>query len=516
MLRHGIYYFHARINKNKTQHLRYKSGLIRKSLKTGNYREAVHKARILWLKYNMTKDEISMTEHDTYEAEIQYEANLYSRGKELHGVYNELDENDINLIDEFFAQEFGSSNYSKKFDEEAFQHYTDKNISSSLISNDAHHISTTVNIAPKPLHDFIDQYIHDCQYVYGNWKINSHAKFSQELQFFQWCMDGCHMHEITIDKIKSNYISKLSRFPAHLHRYKQLKDKDGKLFSIDKVLKITERDNLTKLSNKTIKGKITTVKAFIKWCVSHEYLNDNVLKAFAFTNTIKEETNERQPFDNDDLISLFNRPEFYNGLYHYKYAFRHWCLLIALYTGMRANEICQLKIKNIIKDKNTDIECFVITDEDDDQSVKNKSSKRIIPIHKTLIKLGFLNYVNHHRKTRKNNDLLFVQLSRHSGKGNYTQKLLKWFNEKYIYETGVKKRSNSQRVMKSFHSFRHTFIDYEKQHRLDREILEQVVGHVGGRTAHDGYQKKFGIQAMKKELDKVKFDINTENFKVWR
>ncbi|PCI01515.1 MAG: hypothetical protein COB76_01210 [Alphaproteobacteria bacterium] len=72
---------------------------------------------------------------------------------------------------------------------------------------------------------------------------------------------------------------------------------------------------------------------------------------------------------------------------------------------------------------------------------------------------------------------------------------MKWFNQKYIFETFVKKESDKGKVLKSFHSFRHTFINYEKQKRLDREILEEVVGHSSGKTVHDDYQKGFSIQA---------------------
>lgn len=510
LLRNGIYYFHHRISKNNTRQKHYKSNFIRRSLKTGNYREAIHKARILWLKYNMSENEVLKPE--AYEADIKKRADMYSRGKELHRIYDDLDKNDLNIIDEFFAQEFGTSGHTVEYDREAFQLYAETNTQPIHTINQP----TVSRTESKPLRHYIDEYIYECQYTYKNWKVGSHGKFSSELYFFCWCMDECPINDVSIDKLKSQYINILSHLPAHIHRYKELKDKDGQLKPIEKIIKYTEKNKLPKLTNTTIKGKLTTVQSFIKWCVTHEYLPDNITKSFAFTRKIKKENNKRHSFNDEDLKKLFNRPEFYEGLHHYKYDFRHWCLLIALYSGMRANEICQLKIKNVIQDKDTNIYYFDITDTDEDQSVKNKSSKRVVPIHRTLINLGFIKFWEHQKKKRNKNELLFIQLTRHESKGNYTQKLLKWFNEKYIYETNVKKRSDNDKVMKSFHSFRHTFIDYEKQNRLDREILEEVVGHSSGRTTHDGYQNKFSLRAKKMEIDKVQYKIEYKKFKVWR
>ena len=248
------------------------------------------------------------------------------------------------------------------------------------------------------------------------------------------------MKDISIDTIKSQYLEILPLIPSHLNQVKELKNDNGDLLPMNKIIQYTKRNNLKKLSNNSIKGKITTIKGFIDWCSKSEYLQDNILKSFAFVNQIKDDSQTRYPFDASDLKVLFNTDEFYKGLHHHKYSFRHWGILIALYSGMRANEICQLKIKDFIKDPETEIYYFNITDNGQNQSIKNKSSKRQVPIHKILIKLGLISYYNHQKRKRKKDELLFEGLTYSDVKGNHTQKLLRWFNEKYIYETESQKK----------------------------------------------------------------------------
>ena len=76
-----------------------------------------------------------------------------------------------------------------------------------------------------------------------------------------------------------------------------------------------------------------------------------------------------------------------NSIY---YAWRYWIPLIGIYTGMRLNEICQLYVDDV-KYLNR-IWYFRLTNERSDQSLKNKQSKRLVPIHPKLIELGFIDF----------------------------------------------------------------------------------------------------------------------------
>ena len=70
---------------------------------------------------------------------------------------------------------------------------------------------------------------------------------------------------------------------------------------------------------------------------------------------------------------------------------------------MRLNEICQLYCEDI--KCNGRVWYFQLTDERDNQSLKNKQSKRLVPIHKKLIEMGFIDFVKEVKESKK--DRLF-------------------------------------------------------------------------------------------------------------
>ena len=96
--RNGIYYFQLRLKKNDHRRSVYKSGLVRKSLKTSNYNEAVLKARSLWYEYVMTKKNVEQTQ-DEIDTFAQREIDLFKRGKAIHEQFSELNEDDEGALD---------------------------------------------------------------------------------------------------------------------------------------------------------------------------------------------------------------------------------------------------------------------------------------------------------------------------------------------------------------------------------------------------------------------------------
>ena len=100
---------------------------------------------------------------------------------------------------------------------------------------------------------------------------------------------------------------------------------------------------------------------------------------------------------------------------------------------MSTNEMCQLKISDIQLDEG--IWMFNI-DEDLDKSVKTQNSVRRVPVHPTLIKLGFLDYYENIKSQKS--DRLFPELKK--GRDGYSSKPSRHFNEKYLPSIGVWKK----------------------------------------------------------------------------
>lgn len=205
------------------------------------------------------------------------------------------------------------------------------------------------------------------------------------------------------------------------------------------------------------------------------------------------------------------------------YPERHWAPLIGLFTGAREGEICQLHLNDIAYDE----ECKTWVIEfapGGDKRLKNKYSERITPIHKTLIDLGFLKYVEQMR-ARGETQLFPREIP--DTYGNWGRKVSRWFNGERIKDKSGKKirrhgykekcgiiQSDNER--KNFHSFRHTLINYGKQAGLDEKILREITGHSTGRKdAHAGYQEPYELAKRKNAIKKVAFDIDFDVIRRW-
>ncbi|OYV48219.1 MAG: hypothetical protein B7X10_03390 [Burkholderiales bacterium 21-58-4] len=148
-----------------------------------------------------------------------------------------------------------------------------------------------------------------------------------------------------------------------------------------------------------------------------------------------------------------------------------WVPLIALATGARLEEICQLRVTDLTLD-HAHGALLCITDEAVGQTLKTASSRRIIPIHPDLIRAGLLDYQE--AVGEKGHDWLFPQLEPdHDGRrgGTFGQGFSRYL------------RSPSgccildRRVV--FHSFRHTFKTLCREAGLTEELHDALTGHVG-------------------------------------
>lgn len=101
----------------------------------------------------------------------------------------------------------------------------------------------------------------------------------------------------------------------------------------------------------------------------------------------------RNAFELDELKKIFdptNLPK--NG-----HPEQFWAPLIALFSGGRISEVCQLHRIDI--GKRDGFYTMAITDEGDgDKRIKSGASKRIIPINPVLIEIGFIDFCNDMKK----------------------------------------------------------------------------------------------------------------------
>ena len=165
---------------------------------------------------------------------------------------------------------------------------------------------------------------------------------------------------------------------------------------------------------------------------------------------------------------------------------KFWVPLICFYSGMRINEACQLLTSDV--EEHDGVPIFqVLENPEDDQGTKNDKN-RAVPVHKVLIELGFLIYVQQQRKNKQ--ERLFSNLEM-SDEGKWHRKVDDWFN-RTIVNSHLKL---GEKV--SFHSTKHSFINWFKQSLKltwsDLDMLRVIVAHLDDSFLSEMWSKGNGI-----------------------
>ncbi|GAL23766.1 integrase [Vibrio variabilis] len=201
---------------------------------------------------------------------------------------------------------------------------------------------------------------------------------------------------------------KLLRVPANLNKIPSFNG-----LTVDEILALEPEPMATTTANDTL----TDVSSFFDWCVENEYATKNSFRKIK-VKTNKKASDERNAFTSSDLATLFRHSYFQGG--KRKHAYYYWLPGLALYTGARLNELCQLHVKDIRHGNEHDLWTLSITDEDEDQNTRNRSSVRTIPLHNKLIELGFIKYLQ-----SLNHERVFPELKK--GRDGYGSAPSKWF-----------------------------------------------------------------------------------------
>lgn len=169
-----------------------------------------------------------------------------------------------------------------------------------------------------------------------------------------------------------------------------------------------------------------------------------------------------------------------------------WATLLSLYSGCRANEVCQLRT-DMVYLHDAGFYYFEIKSEDAldpktgaQLSAKNDSSERFVPIHPDLISMGFADFWNLQKKRQVRAGGRPVQLfknikwSKHHK--NFSTDLTKNFAcYRRVVGVGLKNGLGNRLGSVDFHSFRRTFARYfinnVSESDLSLKRLKDIVGH---------------------------------------
>jgi integrase len=253
---------------------------------------------------------------------------------------------------------------------------------------------------------------------------------------------------------------------------------------------------------------MTKLSSLLNWAVREEMIDRNPARGLRIADR-RLAREKRDPFTLAQLCAIFTAP-LYTGCRDDGPGYavvgsnrprraRFWIPLVALWSGMRQSEICQMLTADVRLIEN--VLCFVVSDADDEgKRLKTAASRRLVPVHPELLKIDFAHYVSERR--RAGDVRLFPDLSLDS-LGLYAGKFSKWF-ARFLASTSAAAPGAC------FHSFRHSFRDALREAKIDRDIALTLggwttsVGGSGGGVA-DAYGQGYRPSALNEAISKITY-----------
>lgn len=246
------------------------------------------------------------------------------------------------------------------------------------------------------------------------------------------------------------------------------------------------------LSMKTIKDVyLASVKAVVRWAHENDKIENN------FASTVRVKAPKRQ-LDREQGHTLDEAKQILAAALHHrpvdtgnpqttegKYltAAKKWAPWLAAHAGARISEITQLRKQDVVKKDG--VYCIMVTP--DAGSVKN-SKYRYVPLHKQIIDMGFLDFVE------KSSGALFfddsiVTKAKTPRSRFVAGRISDWLRAKKVGSPDVQPN----------HGWRHRFKTLARELGLDPRVVDAIQGHAT-RTASDDYGD-VTIKACKRAID---------------
>ena len=273
---------------------------------------------------------------------------------------------------------------------------------------------------------------------------------------------------------------RLSRCPQYFGLRPEFKGKT--------LLQVVESGSTYKaVTAVTVNNRLRKLSAFMNWCKTNGYIQDNPLVGLKMmTGSAKE---ARLSFEQHDLTTLLDLDALKTEAR--KHPWRYWIPLLGRYTGARLEELCQLRVDDFVEQQG--IQCIRVDDSNEGQNLKNASSRRMLPVHPSLIELGLLRHVESARATGAHR--LFPELEPVRGKLGHAPS--KWFG-RYKAKRGIVDSK------KTFHSFRHTLIDDLRDAGVQDSLIKRIVGHEDSAVTFGVYGSRIPLKAMLEALQHTK------------
>ena len=274
---------------------------------------------------------------------------------------------------------------------------------------------------------------------------------------------------------------KLGKLPANMY----------KIYPGKTVKQILNLEGVEPMSTTSVNKHVFRLSSILKYAVKEGHIQVNFAEKMKIS--IKRRADEeRKAYSSEDLRKVaaalprvVSKPE------------RYWIPLIAMHSGLRLDEICQLYVEDVLQVEG--VWCISVNDEQD-KKVKTLSGKRMVPVHPVLLSLGIIGYVQ-----RMQNDgvpRLWMNLNWRKADG-YSNAFGKWFQ-----------RFNREHVgddpQKTFHSFRHTVANTLKQAGVQEIVIAEIIGHANDSMTMSRYGKRYQPKVLLEAMQHLDYGLDIE------
>ena len=301
------------------------------------------------------------------------------------------------------------------------------------------------------------------------------------------------MEQVSKEVIR-NYITIQSKLPLNRKKNPKYRDKT--------ISQILEMQNVEVQGVNNINKKLTVLTAFGNWSEKNGFLNQNLFSGMKL-DAKKAGAVERENFTDQDLKKILNPQTYLSSTIQgissvtkkpisNREAY-YWIFLLGIFSGMRTNEMTQLRLDDF---QQIDGVWMIQVDETEETRVKTRNSIRKVPVHPKLIELGILDYIQKLRKQKQ--DRFFWELKMVRGK--YGKEVSRFYNEKYLKEVGVWKQT-----VKVLYCTRHTLIHNLYRKGVDENVIKTLVGHEKEFTMKHYGGNPYDAENLLNEISKVEY-----------
>jgi integrase len=499
--RHGTYYARFIIPKHLQPHFNNKRE-IRRSLQTDSRKLATKRARVYRVQFESIVDQLmSKTDNTSERVKQIIDSILTDKTKRQEDAMNKFVEGMIASSNAATNQDQGEvvmrfitvfdPQTGKKIAEVDYNGDETKEIPAALAivqtAQNTSAVQTPAPAAPIPAGKTVSEYLDD--YIAhkltpgkkGSWSAATARQKPNKLNVLRSVFGDKPAATLTRDDMES-YVDIAYRIPSNFENptYKKFRG-----ITLDMVLNNAPEVEAIDYSVRgagTVKEDLKNIRAFLQWVLKRKDITSlqNAINALDNEKSDIDYESSRREFTDEELKTLLqdNNAAQENYVKGFSSPIKFWLPLIALYTGARIAEICQLHTSDIklVKALSSDSEHWCIDINDNDgKKLKNKHSRRQVPIHQNLTNAGLITYTDSLR-ARGETSLFPELIDTHA---NYATQ---WFGI-YSDQAGVTDKNTS------FHSFRHNFCTYLSDHHTPEDLVVALSGHQYKSLAKSTYNK---------------------------